>query len=130
MKRFLTRAMWLNPATLMLASMFAVLAVYVLDIHILELIELKTYDLRFISRGPEKPLPDVKMVVIDEKSLEAEGRGPWPPSKMAGLVDALSREGAKVIGFDIIFAEPDQNSELTFVSQLASELDTIGVKDQ
>jgi adenylate cyclase len=113
----------------MLASLIGVLVVYGLDVPILELIELKTYDLRFISRGPQAPSPAVAMVVIDEKSLEAEGRWPWPRSKIAILVDTLSREGAKVIGFDIIFSEPDQNSELTFIGQLAEQLDTIGVDE-
>src|SRR5262249_4101996 len=99
MGRLLKRSFWPNPASLMLAGLLAVLILYKLDIHIFELIELRTYDLRFISRGPQKPSPAVTMVVIDEKSLEAEGRWPWPRSKIATLIDVLSREGAKVIGF-------------------------------
>src|SRR4030095_15690785 len=128
-RRLFTRAFWLNPGSLLVASLLAVLALYFINVHILELIELKTYDLRFLSRGAQPPSPAVAMVVIDEKSLETEGRWPWPRSKMAAHVDVLSREGAKVIGFDIIFAEPDQNSELTFIGRLATKLDTIGVKD-
>ena len=128
-ERVFTRSFWLNSASLMVASLLAVLVFYVADVHILELIELKTYDLRFVSRGAQKPSPATAMVVIDEKSLEAEGRWPWPRSKISTLVDALSAEGAKVIGFDIIFAEPDENSELTFIDQLARKLSTLGVRE-
>ena len=83
---------------------------FVSGIPIFDLIELKTYDLRFFSRGSLQPSPAVVMAVIDEKSLDAEGRWPWPRSKIAALVDILSQDGAKVIGFDIAFAEPDENS--------------------
>src|SRR5690554_608944 len=34
-------------------------------------------------------------------------RWPWPRSKIARLIDILSRAEAKVIGFDIGFLEPD-----------------------
>ncbi len=129
-KRLFTRSFWLNPASLMVASLIAVLVLYSLHVRILELIELKTYDLRFVSRGPLKPSPAVAMVVIDEKSLEAEGRWPWPRSKIAALIDALSRAGAKVIGLDIIFSEPDENSQLALINQLAGQLDALAISDQ
>src|SRR5919106_2082858 len=129
-KPLLRRSFWINPAALMVACLVAVLLVYGLDVHILELIELKTYDLRFASRGAQAASPAVAMVVIDEKSLEAEGRWPWPRSKIAALVDVLSREGAKVIGFDIIFSEPDENSELRLIDQLTGQLDTLSATDQ
>jgi adenylate cyclase len=124
-----TRSFWLNPAALMVASLLAVLVLYSLNVHILELIELKTYDLRFVSRGPEKPSPAVAMVVIDEKSLEIEGRWPWPRSKMAALIDAISRDGAKVIGFDIIFSEPDENSQMALIEEFRGRLDALAIAD-
>ena len=69
------------------------------------------------------------MVVIDEKSLEVEGRWPWPRSKFATLVDILSREGAKVIGFDVIFSEPDENSQLSLIDEFAGTLDALAIND-
>ena len=100
------RSFWINPAALMLGALVTVLALYVFNPSILELIELKTYDLRFVSRGPLRPGPAVALAVIDEKSLNAEGRWPWPRSKVARLIDILSDDGAKVIGFDVTFSEP------------------------
>ena len=128
-RRLGRRSFWLNPASLMLGSLVAVLVLYGLDVHILELIELKTYDLRFVSRGAQKPSPAVAMVVIDEKSLEAEGRWPWPRSKFATLIDVLSREGAKVIGFDVIFSEPDENSQLALIDDFTGTLDALAISD-
>src|SRR5262245_58647005 len=123
------RSFWLNPDSLMVASLLGVLVLYSINVHILELIELKTYDLRFVSRGPEKPLPAVAMVVIDEKSLEIEGRWPWHRSKIAPLIDALSQDGAKVIGFDIIFSEPDENSQMALIDEFRGRLDSLAIGD-
>jgi CHASE2 domain-containing sensor protein len=67
--------------------------------------------------------------LIDEKSLNAEGRWPWPRSKLAALVDILSRDGARVIGFDIVFSEPDENSQLTLIHQFSQKVDALAIKD-
>src|SRR4029079_7273461 len=47
---------------------------------------------------------------------------------IAALVDALNRDGARTIGFDITFAEPDENSRLDLVDKLAHKVDTLRVK--
>jgi hypothetical protein len=47
----LKRSFRVNPAALMFASMVTVLALYGFRVALFELIELKTYDLRFVSRG-------------------------------------------------------------------------------
>jgi adenylate cyclase len=95
-----------NPVTLTLAAILLVFALFALRVPILELTELRTYDLRVRARGARQPSTAVVMAVIDERSLDAEGRWPWPRSKIAALVDALSRDGARVIAFDVAFAEP------------------------
>lgn len=128
-RRLLRRSFWVNPASLMIVGLVAVLVLYGLQIHILELVELKTYDLRFVSRGADQPSLAVAMVVIDERSLEVEGRWPWPRSKFAALIDSLSRDGAKVIGFDVIFSEPDENSQLALIDQFAGTLDALAIRD-
>ena len=52
--RHRTLSFWLNPASLMVASLLTVLTLDGL-VRILELIELKTDDLRFVSRGRRSP---------------------------------------------------------------------------
>lgn len=52
----------------------------------------------------------VVIVDIDEKSLARYGQWPWPRTLVADLIGELTRRGALVVGFDIIFAEPDRLS--------------------
>src|SRR5919197_271961 len=116
------------PAFLTLVSILLVVMLFFSGLPILDLIELTTYDLRFLSRGQVQPSPAVVIAVIDEKSLNMEGRWPWPRSKLAALVDSLSRDGARVIGFDIGFLEPDENSQLVFLDQFSRKVDTLAIK--
>jgi adenylate cyclase len=118
-----------NPTSLTLATICVVIILFRSHTPIFELIELKTYDLRFLSRGQVHPAPTVVLALIDEKSLDVEGRWPWPRSKIATLVDNLSRDGAKVIGFDVGFLEPDENSQLGLLNQLSQKLDTLAIKN-
>src|ERR671923_2218684 len=117
----------LNPASLTLGTILVVVVLFVVGIPLLDLIELKTYDLRFVPRGQVPPSPAVVIAVIDEKSLNAEGRWPWPRSKIAALVDILSRDGARVIGFDIVFSEPDENSQLALIKQFSQKIEALAI---
>jgi len=85
---------------------------YFQDLPFLSLLELKTLDLRFVSRGKIPTSGEVVLVTIDEKSLDELGRWPWPRVRMAELLDALVKHDPKVVGFDIVWSEPDENSEL------------------
>ncbi len=79
-----------------------------------ELIELKGYDLFHLFRSPQKPPGDIVIVAIDEPSFAETGmQWPWPRSIHAQLTDVLKHEGASVIGFDIVFAEPSGSAEDT-----------------
>ncbi|MCX5910179.1 MAG: adenylate/guanylate cyclase domain-containing protein [Deltaproteobacteria bacterium] len=89
-----------------------ILAVYFLDPPFLSLLEFKVLDLRFLSRGKVPPSGAVALVTIDEKSLDELGRWPWPRTRIAQLLDALVKYNPKVVGFDIVWSEPDENSEL------------------
>ena len=129
MKQFFKSFVSLNPTSIITGIIIVVLALFLIGIPIFELMELKSYDIRFTSRGVEKPSPAVVLAVIDEKSLDTEGRWPWPRSKMAKLIDALSQDGAKVIGFDIFFTEPDKSSQLQLVDQLKEKIKTFQIKN-
>jgi adenylate cyclase len=50
----------------------------------------------------------VTIVDIDEKSLAKLGQWPWPRTRIADLVANLTKLGAVVIAFDVIFSEPDR----------------------
>ena len=76
-------------------------------------IELKTYDLRVAATArPSTPSDAVTLVAIDDDSLKRMeplvGRWPWPRLVHATMIDYLSAGGAKVIAYDILFAERDR----------------------
>ncbi|MBW1798390.1 MAG: CHASE2 domain-containing protein, partial [Deltaproteobacteria bacterium] len=119
----------LNPTSITFCTTLLVVILFLIGIPFLDIIELKTYDLRFLSRGAIKPSSHVVMAVIDEKSLDTEGRWPWPRSRIADLVNALSEDGAKVIGFDVGFLEPDENSTLKFINQLNHRIAALHIKN-
>jgi len=105
-----------------LLSTLAVLAVYYVDPDFLSLLELKTLDLRFISRGQIATADKVALVTIDEKSLDELGRWPWPRGHMARLLDALKQYNAKIVGFDIVWAEPDENAPLQSLTAIKKKM--------
>jgi serine phosphatase RsbU (regulator of sigma subunit)/CHASE2 domain-containing sensor protein len=59
---------------------------------------------------------DVRVVMIDNQSIAAVGSWPWPRYYLARLTEELNRRGARVIAFDILFAEHDRVRPETFVS--------------
>ncbi len=61
---------------------------------------------------PRAALPDapVRIVDIDEDSLQHIGQWPWPRDRIAQAIDRLRELGAAVVTLDIIFAEPDRTS--------------------
>jgi CHASE2 domain-containing sensor protein/nitrogen-specific signal transduction histidine kinase len=58
------------------------------------------------------PPDDVIIIAIDQVSLSQIGRWPWSRDVHARLLRQLSLENPSVIGFDVIFAEPDQTNPL------------------
>ncbi len=93
---------------------------YFHGVAFLDLMELKTVDLRFKSRGPLPAGSQVVLAVIDEKSIAREGKWIWPRSKIAELVARLSAAGARVIAFDIGFLEADDRRVIQALGQVAA----------
>ncbi len=76
------------------------------------LLELKSLDLFFTLRGPLAQPAAIVIVAIDEPSFAELGRQwPWPRRLHGQLIRQLNQAGAKVIGFDILFAEPSEPAE-------------------
>lgn len=83
--------------------------------------DLKAYDFHLRTRGPVEPTGEVAVVAIDEKSLDALGKWPWPRTRMAELVRKLSAMNSSVIAFDIVFSEPDESSGAAVLRKLRHE---------
>ena len=58
----------------------------------------------------------VRVVDIDDESLARLGQWPWPRTRVAQLVQSLRDAGVAVMGFDVIFAEPDRTSPVAMSS--------------
>ncbi|OQW96655.1 MAG: adenylate/guanylate cyclase domain-containing protein [Desulfobacteraceae bacterium A6] len=111
-----------NPVIISIISIIIVTFSYLYGIPFLDLMELKTIDLRFKSRGNIPTTSDVVLAVIDEKSIAKEGKWIWPRSKMAELVNRLSNAGAKVIAFDIGFLEADEKSTVRAIEEIQKKM--------
>jgi adenylate cyclase len=62
--------------------------------------------LQRISPRPVEELP-ATIVAIDDRSLGALGRWPWPRSRLAELVGKAAAHGARAIGIDVVLPEAD-----------------------
>jgi len=88
--------------------------------RLLTTIENVTYDARILLTMPGTVDPHIVIVDLDEKTLAAEG-WPMPRHRMAQLVtQLLDHYQARVIGFDVLFGEPDRTSGIERLEQLAS----------
>lgn len=78
------------------------------------------YDARLLFSLVNAQDPRIVIVDIDEKSLAAEGRWPWGRDRMAQLVERMfDKYKVSLVGFDIVFAEPDESSGLKILESLA-----------
>jgi adenylate cyclase len=76
------------------------------------LFDWRVYD--FLStQWPPQPVPPTPVLVaIDEPSFDEIGRPwPWPRGLHGQLVESLRAAGAKVIALDLVFAEPQDETQ-------------------
>jgi len=83
-----------------------------------ETLELKTYDLRCLLRQNPSTGGEIAIVSIDDDSISKLGRWPWPRSLIADGLTAITGAGAKVIGLNILFTEPERNQGLLEIKNL------------
>jgi adenylate cyclase len=93
----------------------------VYESRLLTTLENLTYDARVLITMPRTVDPRVVIVDIDEKSLGAEGQWPWPRDRLGRLVtEMFDTYQVKVVGFDMIFSEPDRASGRELFERLAA----------
>lgn len=93
-----------------MALAVAALGLYLADPIAIQSLRLAQFDQfqRWQPR-PYTPVP-VRVVDIDEASLQAHGQWPWPRTRMAELVERLTQAGAAVVALDVLLSEPDRNA--------------------
>ncbi|MFN7959957.1 MAG: adenylate/guanylate cyclase domain-containing protein [Thermoanaerobaculia bacterium] len=65
-------------------------------------------DRMMAARGSQAGDSRIALVEIDEAAIDAYGRWPWSRSRVAELIAALNRAGARVIALDMVFSEPSR----------------------
>jgi adenylate cyclase len=93
------------------AYLGAIVAIYLANPFFVDALRLVAFDsyqrIAPLKKDPKLP---VAIVDIDQHSLETIGQWPWPRTKLAELLDKLRGDGAAVVAFDAMFAEPDRTS--------------------
>ncbi|MRR49763.1 MAG: adenylate/guanylate cyclase domain-containing protein [Rhodocyclaceae bacterium] len=80
------------------------------------------YDAKVRFTMPNTTDDRIVIVDIDEKSLAEVGRWPWSRDRLSTLMDKLfDHYGISLIGFDVVFAEPDDSSGLGSLEALAQK---------
>ncbi|MFL6792069.1 MAG: CHASE2 domain-containing protein [Bradyrhizobium sp.] len=90
------------------ALLVAFAALRVFDPPPVEELRVRTFDSFQLIEPRVKTARPVTIVDIDEKSLAKFGQWPWPRTQIADMIINLSKLGAAVIAFDIMFSEPDR----------------------
>jgi len=93
-----------------LALLIAFGALRLLDPAPIQELRVRTFDTFQLLDPRIKTVRPVTIVDIDEKSLADPklGQWPWPRTRVADVVENLTRLGAAVIAFDVVFSEPDR----------------------
>ena len=61
---------------------------------------------------------DIVIVGIDDASLAALGRWPWPRAVHARLLDVLTAAGPRAVGLDLMFSEPDVQGDTALAAAM------------
>jgi len=104
-----------------LAALAACLLFYTFGNHkppLLAALDHRVADAMFRWRGPVKTSGSVVIIDIDEKSLQQIGQWPWPRNVVARLIHRIQAEQPRVIGLDMVFAEPDRTSPSRYLDEL------------
>lgn len=97
--------------------------------------EFKASDFKFHLRGFSSADPRIFLIGIDDPSIEALGRWPWPRSYHAALLDLLAQKPPLAIGFDVLLTQEDEShpqgdQELVQISQLFDGLTFAGFLEE
>src|SRR5438132_9916209 len=111
---------WPRIAVTLIPLVFALLhASGAMRLDVIDRLDNIIYDARLRATMPRTLDDRIVIVDIDEKSLAEIGRWPWSRNRMAEMVTELfDRQKVAVVGFDIVFAEPDESSGLKRLRQL------------
>lgn len=105
---------WVRIAVSLLPMLFALgHATNVFNIDFVQTLDNIIYDTKLRAVMPRTLDSRIVIVDVDEKSLSEIGRWPWSRHKLAELTHELfENQKISLLGFDLVFAEPDSSSGL------------------
>jgi adenylate cyclase len=116
--KWLKNYQWL--ICIVLTMVFVAHTIGQIQIPTMQRVENILYDLRLRVTMPNTMDDRIVILDIDEKSLAQEGHWPWRRDKLAYLMDMVfDYYGAKVVGFDVVFSEPDISGGMDALDKLA-----------
>ena len=112
---------WQRIAVTLIPLVFVLLHVGgLLHIGVLQRLDNIIYDARLRVTMPQTLDERIVIVDVDEKSLAEVGRWPWSRDKLARLsTELFEQHKIALLGFDFVFAEPDESSGLKQLKQLS-----------
>ena len=124
MKRLRTLRRWFAQKfgfarVLCLLMLVGFAALRMLDPVPIRELRVRTFDTFQLLDPRVKKIKPVTIVDIDEKSLAKLGQWPWPRTTIADMIVNLTNLGAVVIGFDVVFSEPDRTSPAAIAERYA-----------
>jgi adenylate cyclase len=93
-----------------LVSFFS-LAIHFVDPPILRYLEEDIVDLKFQLRGQRPVPPQVVMITVGQKDLEAYGLWPWKRNLVGSVIQKIHDAGAEVIVLDMVMSAPEKEDE-------------------
>lgn len=105
---------------LSIAALAVMIAIRIVDPSTMERLRLAYFDLQQSVWPRSLEGHSVVIVDVDEASLIWVGQWPWPRSTVARLTSAIAAMNPEVIGFDVLFPEPDRLSPQQIVRTLPS----------
>ncbi len=124
MGRFLTS--WKFTYALAALLLIGMVTVRALDPLPVEIMRAKTFDIFQRIKPREMPadaVVPVRIIDIDDESLEALGQWPWPRTLIAELVRKLVDDyHVAAVAFDIVYAEPDRQSPEIIAERMGEAL--------
>ena len=80
-------------------------------------LERRFYDFASTST-PRAPSERIAIIAIDDASIAALGRWPWPRDIHSALIDKLAGARAKTIGHTAFFIEPQTDRGLDYIRKM------------
>ncbi len=113
----------LSYILLIASALCAVVTIRLIDPAPVQNLRHKTFDsLQSLLPRPTQKSSAVRIINIDQDSLDKVGPWPWPRSRIATLITQLRKNNAAAIGLPLLFETPDPLSPDNIIKHIPANL--------